>query len=106
MLFKKTLLVGLVAAALAVAPAAAATAAVTGTNATNAGGGMWQYGITGTLSGTVYSNYHHATKYHTATACDGALFKTCKQSAAAAGSWAKAATVKSNGGNTAFWNTL
>jgi len=69
------------------------------------GGGLWQYGVTSWFVGTVYSNYHHATKYHTATACDGALLKTCTQVAAAANKWAKASKPASPSGNTASWNT-
>jgi lactococcin 972 family bacteriocin len=70
---------------------------------TNAGGGLWQYGV----SGNVFSYYHHATKGHTATACDGRdPFKTCKQVAAVKNNWARAATNAGPRGNTAYWNTL
>ncbi|WP_345761903.1 lactococcin 972 family bacteriocin [Diaminobutyricibacter sp. McL0608] len=97
-------------AAVLVAAAAMVSLPVTAANAsttsTNAGGGLWQYGVDSGLVGKVFSNYHHATKNHTATACDGSLAHTCKQAAAIKGAWAKASTNKSNGGNTAFWNTL
>ena len=91
------------AAALVVLPVTAANASAT---STNAGGGLWQYGVETGLVGHVYSNYHHATKNHTATACDGSISHTCKQAAAIKNAWAKASTNKSNGGNTAYWNTL
>ncbi len=97
-------------AAVLVAAAAMVALPVTAANAsstsTNAGGGLWQYGVEAGLVGHVYSNYHHSSKNHTATACDGSIAHTCKQAAAIKGAWAKAATNKSNGGNTAFWNTL
>jgi lactococcin 972 family bacteriocin len=93
----------LVAAAMVVLPVTAANASST---STNAGGGLWQYGVESGLVGKVYSNYHHASKNHTATACDGSLSHHCKQVAAVKGAWAKASTNKSNSGNTAYWNTL
>ncbi len=82
------------------------TAANASSAVTNAGGGVWEYGVETGLVGHVYSNYHHATKGHTATACDGSLAHTCKRIVAVKGYWAKASTNKSNGGNTPFWNTL
>ncbi len=82
------------------------TAANASSTSTNAGGGLWQYGVEDGLVGHVYSNYQHSTKNHTATACDGSIAHTCKQAAAIKGAWANASTNKSNGGNTAFWNTL
>ncbi len=91
------------AAAMVALPATAANASST---TTNAGGGLWQYGVDAGLVGQVWSNYQHSTKNHTATACDGSVAHTCKQAAAVKGAWAKASTNKSNGGNTAFWNTL
>jgi lactococcin 972 family bacteriocin len=101
----------LLAAGLGLAPVSAAsaspdvkTAAATGSNSTNAGGGLWQYG---TDSSIVFSYYHHGSKNHTATACDGSMIKTCKQVAAVPNQWARATTGKTIlGGNTAFWNTL
>ena len=91
------------AAALAVALTAIPTVAASATTTVNAGGGLWQYGV----DGNVFSNYHHETKSHTATACDNGYLKTCKQVAAVRGQWARASTSASwNGGNTAFWNTL
>ncbi len=71
----------------------------------NVGGGLWQYGRDGAPFGTSWSNYHHATKYHSATACNGALFQTCKQVTAAKNVWAKASVTASLFGNTAYWNT-
>jgi lactococcin 972 family bacteriocin len=111
MRYKKTLSALAVAGMLAIAPAAAATASVmpkaavaTGSNTTQPGGGLWQYGTT---SQTVFSYYNHSSKNHTATACDGSLFKTCRQVAAIKGQWARSTTQKTwTGGNTAFWNTL
>jgi lactococcin 972 family bacteriocin len=69
------------------------------------GGGLWQYGRDGAPFGTSWSHYHHATKYHSATACNGAIFQTCKQVTAAKNVWAKASVAASIFGNTAYWNT-
>lgn len=98
------------AVALTVAPVSAASAvapktvAASGDNALTVGGGTWQYGTT---SASVYSNYHHPTKSHTATACDGSIFQGCTQAVAVKGNWARASRTKTFiGGNTAFWNTI
>lgn len=83
---------------LAVVPVAGATATTV-----SVGGGLWQYGTTGTQ---VYSYYHHSTKYHSATACNQDIFQPCVQVTAVAGSWAKVTLTKRfTGGNTAYWNT-
>lgn len=67
------------------------------------GGGLWQFGV----ESTVFSYYHHATKSHTATACNGSSFgQKCSQVAAVKNSWANATITKTPSGNTAFWNTL
>ena len=85
-------------AALVLLPVAAAAADVV-----YVGGGLWSYGVT---AATVYSNYHHPSRYHSATACNAGAFDQCHQSAAAAGAWASAVNAKSLfGGNTAYWNT-
>ncbi len=101
----KLVTVGIIAAVLGVAPVTSASAVVaTGDNAATVGGGTWQYG---TNSSSVYSNYHHPTKSHTATACDGSIFKGCTQAVAVKNSFARASHAKTFiGGNTAFWNTL
>lgn len=97
---KMFLAVGAVASALAIVPATGAMALTSESQ----GGGLFQYGVEG---GQVISNYHHATYYHTATACNNALFKSCKQAAASKGEWAKAQTAASwNGGNTSWWNVI
>lgn len=110
---------GIAIAALVLAPAAAASAATAHVGAPagvaaslivpqttkSIGGGLWQYGRDGAPFGTSWSNYHHATKYHSATACDGAIFQTCKQVTAAKNKWAKSSTPASPWGNTAWWNT-
>ena len=87
-----------IAAALVVLPVTAA-----GATTEYVGGGLWTYGTT---LDTVYSNYHHQTKYHTATACHGGFFDQCRQAAATPGAWANAVHAKTwIGGNTAYWNT-
>ncbi|MEA2015748.1 MAG: lactococcin 972 family bacteriocin [Actinomycetota bacterium] len=63
------------------------------------GGGYW---IWENISG-IYarSEYHHPTKYHSATACVG---NSCKKVYASSGNWAKAA--KWGVGTTrVYWNT-
>ncbi|SEI15557.1 MULTISPECIES: lactococcin 972 family bacteriocin [unclassified Leifsonia] len=110
MLFKKSLfavaLVGLsIVAPVSVASASAASQSVVkmGTTTQNAGGGLWQYGV----ESTTFSYYHHATKNHTATACNGASFgQTCSQAAAVKNAWARASISKTPQRNTAYWNTL
>jgi lactococcin 972 family bacteriocin len=87
---------------LAVVPVGAANALTS----QNAGGGLWQWGI---QSGQVISNYHHATRNHTATACDDRVFQTCIQKAASPNSWAKASTSAGSAPgatNKAYWNVL
>lgn len=105
-----TLTAGLVGMApapaeIASGPAAEVTSIVPMATSVAVGGGLWQYGRDGAPFGTSWSNYHHATKYHSATACNGALFQTCKQVTAAKNVWAKASTAASLSGNTAYWNT-
>jgi lactococcin 972 family bacteriocin len=88
-----------IAAAVVLTPLAAAEA---GTTTKKAGGGLWEYGV----NSVVFSNYHHAKKYHSATACDNAMFNQCSKKSAAPGSWARATHAKSYlGGNTAYWDT-
>ena len=96
---KKLIATGSLIAAMVVLPAVAAAATTV-----TVGGGLWQYGTT---SSDVYSNYHHASLYHSSTACnDGVLGDTCDQDVAAAGAWSYALISKSwLGGNTAYWNT-
>ncbi len=96
---KRNLLVG---AALATA---AVLMPVTAANATGAvvGGGNWNYGVQG---GKVTSNYYHATKYHSATACNAGKFDACHAAYANGKVWANATKAASIfGGNTAYWNT-
>ncbi|WP_350224770.1 lactococcin 972 family bacteriocin [Leifsonia sp. fls2-241-R2A-40a] len=87
----------LLAAALVAVPVSSASATTV-----NAGGGLWQYGS----DSNVYSYYHHATKNHTATACNGGIVDRCRQVAAVKNQWARATQVRSLRGNTAYWNTL
>jgi len=90
--------VALVAAALVAMPATAANATTK-----KAGGGLWDYGVSG---GQVYSKYHHDSKYHSATACNGGLFNDCVKAVAEKGKWANAhETANIGGGNTTFWDT-
>lgn len=95
---------GLAAAAIALAvvftPVSGAQA---GTTVKKAGGGLWEYGVENIQ---VFSNYHHAKKYHSATACDGSIIRHCAKKSAAPGKWAKAAKGATYvGGNTAYWDT-
>ncbi|MDN3478801.1 lactococcin 972 family bacteriocin [Curtobacterium sp. APC 4022] len=77
-----------------------ATAASAATSAV--GGGLWDHGV----NSKVYSKYHHASKYHSATACNGGLLNQCAKSVAAKNKWASASLPRNlGGGNTAFWNT-
>jgi lactococcin 972 family bacteriocin len=87
----------LVAAALVAAPATAASAATS-----SVGGGLWDHGAGGLH---VYSHYHHGSKYHSATACDGTPFHVCTKAVAAKGKWANADRAGSWSGNTAYWAT-
>ena len=100
---KRGSLTGLAAAAMALAVVLAPTAAAeAGTTTKKIGGGLWEYGV----ESVVFSYYHHAKLYHSATACDGAIFQTCKKKSAAPGAWAKTSTSKTFiGGNTAYWDT-
>ena len=84
-------------AALVLLPVAAAAA-----DTVQVGGGLWSYGVT---IDNVYSNYHHPSRYHTATACNGGWVDQCRQAAASAGAWANATSARSITGNTAYWNT-
>lgn len=95
----KLIATGSVVAAMVLLPVVAAAATTE-----YVGGGLWQYGTT---SSEVYSNYHHASLYHSSTACNnGLLGDTCDQDVAEAGAWSEASIAKSwSGGNTAFWNT-
>ncbi|MGN7798392.1 lactococcin 972 family bacteriocin [Leifsonia sp. 22587] len=104
MKLKSVLGIGVAAAVIALVPATVASA---GSTTVNAGGGLWQYGTEGTNGfGTTFSYYTHATKNHTATACDGRLPRNCKQVAAVKNQWARASLTSSYGGNAAYWNTL
>lgn len=84
-----------VAAALTMVPATAALATTV-----SVGGGLWSYGVSWP---NVYSNYHHGSLYHSATACSSS--SDCVQVAAAAGAWANASKYQSCCYNTAYWNT-
>ncbi|MBN9238409.1 MAG: hypothetical protein BGO97_01900 [Micrococcales bacterium 70-64] len=85
-------------AALVLLPVAAAQA-----TSESVGGGFWTYG---TNSTEVYSNYHHPSLYHTATACNAGVYDKCHQVAAEPGAWARASNALSwLGGNRAYWNT-
>lgn len=96
---RRIILLGAMVGALVAAPAVAASA-----ESVTVGGGYWSYGVT---SSQVYSNYHHAYKYHTATACNGDIFTPCLQAAAVPGDWANASKNKNYfGGNTAYWSTV
>lgn len=100
---RRVVLGSALAIGLAVVPVTAANAALT---SQSAGGGLWQWGI---QSGQVVSNYHHATRYHTATACDDRVFQTCIQKAAAANAWAKASTSAGSSfgaTNKSYWNAF
>jgi lactococcin 972 family bacteriocin len=76
--------------------------------AANAGGGwrdggFWDYGKQG---GEIYSNYHHGSKYHSATACDYDLFNPCQRVMSAPGGWAYAHVPdRWFGVDDAFWAT-
>ena len=88
-----------VVAAMVIVPVTAAQATTE-----KVGGGVWTYGVSG---GIVSSDYHHPTKYHTATACNNGLIDKCQQVSAAPDAWARASKTASwAGGNTAFWNVL
>lgn len=98
---KKKFLGAAVALAAVVLVAAPATSASAGT--VSAGGGLWDYGV-GTVN--VWSKYHHATKYHSATACNGNIWNECRKAVAEKNKWASATIGKTpSGGNTAYWNT-
>jgi lactococcin 972 family bacteriocin len=85
------------AALLVGVPATAASAATSAV-----GGGLWDHGV----NSRVYSKYHHASKYHSATACNGGLLNQCAKSVAVKNKWASASLPRNiGGGNTAFWNT-
>lgn len=100
MKLKRTLAAAAIGVVLAVIPVTSAMALTS----ESAGGGLFQYGVEG---GKVLSNYHHGSKYHTATACSNAIVSPCTQVAAAPGSWARASTTASwLGGNKSWWNTL
>ena len=95
----KLIATGSVAAAMVLLPVAMA-----GATTESVGGGLWQYGTT---SSDVYSNYHHASLYHSSTACNnGVAGDICHQDVREAGAWSYATIGKSwLGGNTAYWNT-
>ena len=92
---KKILTVLAITGALVVAPAAGAMATTVAV-----GGGLWTYGVNWQ---NVYWNYHHASRYHSATACSSDW--DCVQSSAAPGAWANASKYRSINQNTAYWNT-
>ena len=60
---KRIIATAAVAMAIALTPAVSASASST---TVSAGGGLWQYGV----ESNVFSYYQHATKSHTATACE------------------------------------
>lgn len=89
------------ALALVAVPAGSASATL---KSERAGGGLFQYGVE---NGKVYSNFHHRTRYHTATACNSGWVNPCKQVAASKDRWAKSTVPSSwDGGNKAYWNVL
>lgn len=100
----RTRRIGVVAATIALVAAGVAVPAL----AANAGGGwrdggFWDYGKSG---GNVYSNYHHQTKYHSATACDYSLGAPCLRVTREPGAWAYAAVPdRWFGVDDAFWAT-
>ncbi|RUQ96923.1 lactococcin 972 family bacteriocin [Labedella endophytica] len=95
----KALAVAGVAVTVALTPMAGAEA---GTTTKKVGGGLWEYGV----NSSVFSYYHHQKKYHSATACNNAMFNQCKKTSSAPGAWARATQSKSYfGGNTAYWST-
>lgn len=87
----------------AAAAAAIVAALVGGTaipaSAESAGGGTWNYGVQG-LQAYNYSNYHHPSYYHRATAWDDAG-KT--RARGEAGQWANAWRKAAAWGNKASW---
>lgn len=95
MRMKKILTVVAVTGALVLAPAGAALATTV-----SVGGGLWTYGVSWP---NVYSNYHHGSKYHSATACSSSW--QCVQASAAPGAWANASKYQSLNQNTSYWNT-
>lgn len=70
-------------------------------NAEPAGGGDFQYGVTGFM-GTNYSHYLHNSYFHRATAQDGNGYKVHDRREA--GIWARASQQATASGNKAFWN--
>ena len=70
------------------------------------GGGVWDYGV---QSGKAHSYYHHATKYHSATICNGkagGVGVLCTKSVAEAGAWARATRNAAIGtADSAYWST-
>lgn len=61
-------------------------------------GGSWNYGVTGKYT---YSNYHHSTRTHKATACGSGCAYAGWTSP---GAWANAQAISALGGNTAFYD--
>lgn len=89
-----------VAAFIAVGPVSAASAA---NHVQSAGGGTWQWGDE---SGQAYSNYHHGSKTHSATVCDGSYTNSCMQNVQIKGVWARAYKPDLFMNiETAYWNT-
>jgi lactococcin 972 family bacteriocin len=89
-----------IAAALIALPATAASAATVHPKE----GGLWDYGVS---DGNVYSSYYHATKDHTATACNGGLIDACHKAVATKKHWAKAKNIQSyTGGNKAYYSIV
>jgi lactococcin 972 family bacteriocin len=61
-------------------------------------GGTWNYGVTGKYT---YSNYHHSSRIHKATACGVG----CVTSGwIAPNYWASAQAISALGGNTAYYD--
>lgn len=74
-----------------------------GASAQSVGGGTWTYGTT---SVSAWSHYYHASKNHTATACNGmgiCVRGTAGRAATADGTVGK---VPFSGGTTAYWSVI
>lgn len=64
------------------------------------GGGEWLWGITGAPGiGEVYSNYHHGSACHGATAVGTRTVRVNRD----AGQWANASAPRANGNNQSYW---
>ncbi|RKS10277.1 lactococcin 972 family bacteriocin [Nocardiopsis sp. Huas11] len=81
---------------------AVGTAGVAAATTSYVGGGTWQHGVTGLPgAGTTYSNYHHGSVCHGATA----VGQTTKRVSAGAGAWANTSVPRAIGNNQSYWRT-